>query len=93
VNPREDAVIGRVDNWLALEFAAHRMSETLRDLAEAEPEAPAPIADDDTADKIADCGRKLAQYRAASTQAPTRPPSPSGSPNRGREGELRTRNA
>jgi hypothetical protein len=35
VNLREDAVIGRVDKWLARESAPHRMSDTLSALAEA----------------------------------------------------------
>jgi hypothetical protein len=30
INPREDAVIGRVNKRLAREFAPHPMSETLR---------------------------------------------------------------
>jgi hypothetical protein len=33
VNLREDSVIGHVDEWLALEFAPHRLSETIRALA------------------------------------------------------------
>jgi site-specific DNA recombinase len=66
VNLREDAVIVRVDKWLAREFAPHRMSDTLRALAEARPETPAAAgAEDDTASKIAECDQKLAQYRAA----------------------------
>jgi site-specific DNA recombinase len=65
VNLREDAVIVHVDKWLAREFAPHRMSETLRDLAEARPDTQAASTDDDTTSKIAECDRKLAQYRAA----------------------------
>jgi len=34
VYPRENVVIGEVDQWLAREFAPHRMSETLRALAD-----------------------------------------------------------
>jgi hypothetical protein len=42
------------------------MSETLRALAEAEQSVPSSAsADDGTAGKIAECDRKLAQYRAA----------------------------
>jgi len=35
VNLREDLVIGHVDRWLAREFAPHRLSRTIRDLAPA----------------------------------------------------------
>jgi hypothetical protein len=63
---RENLVIGEVDRWLAREFAPHRMSETLRALAEAR-QSEVLHADDDngTAGKVAECDRKLAQYRAA----------------------------
>jgi site-specific DNA recombinase len=64
VHLREDAVLGRIDKWLSREFTPHRMAETLRALAEARP-IPADVAtDDDTSSKIAECDRKLAQYRA-----------------------------
>ena len=33
---REDAIIGQVDGWLALEFTPHRLAETIRDLAAAQ---------------------------------------------------------
>jgi hypothetical protein len=60
-SPGESVIIGEVDRWLAREFAPHRPSETIRDLAG----APLPEAtDDETQHKIAECGRKLAQYRA-----------------------------
>ncbi len=63
---REDAVIGRVDKWLAREFVPHPMSETLRALAEShQPDAPHKNENDGTSAKIAECDRKLAQYRAA----------------------------
>ena len=60
VNVREDAVIGHVDRWLAREFAPHRLTETIRDLAAAQ-RAETTRADDhgETARKIADCDRKL----------------------------------
>jgi site-specific DNA recombinase len=67
VNLREDAIIGHVDQWLALEFAPHRLAETIRDLAA----APHPgltrdtSGDEEAARQIAECDRKLAQYRAA----------------------------
>jgi site-specific DNA recombinase len=66
VSLREDAVLGHVDRWLAREFAPHRLSETIRDLAAAQAADLAPADDrEETARKIAECDRKLAQYRAA----------------------------
>ena len=62
----ENLVIGEVDQWLAREFAPHRMSQTLRALAEAhQSDAPHKNDDNGAAGKIAECDRKLAQYRAA----------------------------
>jgi site-specific DNA recombinase len=67
VNLREDAVIRQVDDWLTLEFAPHRLAETIRDLAAVhQPDLTRGMnGDDETARKIADCDAKLAQYRAA----------------------------
>jgi site-specific DNA recombinase len=67
VNLREDAVIGRVDKWLAREFVPHRMSDTLSALAEAplRDTTTTSASDGEAASKIAECDRKLAQYRAA----------------------------
>jgi site-specific DNA recombinase len=67
INLREDAVIGRVNKWLTREFAPHHMSETLRALAEAPQRdtASANADNGETAGKIAECDRKLSQYRAA----------------------------
>ena len=67
VNLREDAVIGHVDQWLARELAPHSLSETIRDLAAAQQAGTITRASDDeeTTRKIAECGRKLTQYRAA----------------------------
>jgi site-specific DNA recombinase len=56
--------LGRVDNWLAREFAPHRVAETLRALAEARPSPAIAATDDDITSTIAECDRKLAQYRA-----------------------------
>jgi hypothetical protein len=62
----ENLVIGEVDRWLAREFAPHRMSQTVRALAEAQQTDIAETnADTGAAAKIAECDRKLAQYRAA----------------------------
>lgn len=66
VSLREAVIIGHVDRWLAREFAPHWLGETIRDLAAAQAADVAQV--DDRADitrKIADCDRKLAQYRAA----------------------------
>ena len=66
VNLREDAIIGQVDGWLAREFAPHRLTETVRDLAAVQLSGSSMRAgDDQTARKVAECDRKLAQYRAA----------------------------
>ena len=67
VSLREDAIIGQVDGWLALEFAPHRLAETIRDLAAAQQPERARNAsgDEETEREIADCDAKLAQYRAA----------------------------
>jgi hypothetical protein len=67
VSLREDAIIGHIDRWLALEFAPHRLAQTIRDLAEARQPATARDAsgNEETERKIADCDAKLAQYRAA----------------------------
>ena len=66
VNLREDAIIGRIDQWLAREFAPHRMAETIHDLAEAAAQQPIKTSvDDEAGRKIAECDTKLAQYRAA----------------------------
>jgi hypothetical protein len=60
-------VLGHVDRWLALEFAPHRLTQTIRDLAAAQPAGPArdTSGDEEAARKIAECDAKLTQYRAA----------------------------
>jgi site-specific DNA recombinase len=67
INLREDAVIGQVDRWLAREFAPHRLRDTISDLAAVQLAEPAVPVDNhgEAALKIAECDRKLAQYRAA----------------------------
>jgi site-specific DNA recombinase len=67
VNLREDAVIGHLDRWPAREFALHRLTGTLRDLAAAARTETVRESgnDEGIARKIAECDRKLAQYRAA----------------------------
>jgi site-specific DNA recombinase len=66
VNLREDAMIGQVDQGLAREFVPHRLSETLRDLVAAQETSIRRVTgSDDVTRKIAECERKLTQYRAA----------------------------
>jgi hypothetical protein len=61
----ESLIIGEVDRWLAREFAPHRMTKTVCALAEAQQADIAETNGDmGTAAKIAECDRKLAQYRA-----------------------------
>jgi site-specific DNA recombinase len=63
---REAVIIGEVDRWLAREFAPHRLSETIRDLAAAWQGGATRTSDqEEVARKIAECDRKLGQYRAA----------------------------
>jgi site-specific DNA recombinase len=66
-NLREDAIIGQVDDWLTPEFAPHRLTNTIRDLATAQqPDITRGMSgDDEVACKIANCDTRLAQYRAA----------------------------
>jgi len=63
---REDAILGQLGGWLALEFAPPRLTQTIHDLAHAQTAETASAEDSEhTARKIAECDRKLAQYRAA----------------------------
>ena len=66
VNLREDAIIGQVDDWLACEFAPHRLSDIIHDLVSAQQTAARREEHhEEAAAKIAEYDRKLAQYRAA----------------------------
>ncbi|HET9898936.1 MAG TPA: recombinase family protein [Streptosporangiaceae bacterium] len=66
VTLRQDAVLGPLDTWLAGKFAPHHLPETIDELAAASADYTAPqAADREIAGKIAECDRKLAQYRAA----------------------------
>jgi len=61
---RHDHRLGR--QLAGREFAPHRLANTLRDLAGARQHETARADEDkETARKIAECDRKLAQYRAA----------------------------
>ncbi|MGH3170680.1 MAG: hypothetical protein ACRDN0_33010 [Trebonia sp.] len=57
-----------MDRWLAREFAPHRLTETIRDVAAAAEQAHTERQsgdDEEIAREIAECDRKLGQYRAA----------------------------
>lgn len=63
VTLREDVLLEPLDGWLASKFDPRHLPTTIDELAAAtsvQPETPT----DDTDGKIADCDRKLAQYRA-----------------------------
>jgi site-specific DNA recombinase len=67
INLREDAVIGRVDRWLVREFAPRRLRATISDLVAVQRAESATRVNDDHGEAvlmIAECDRKLAQYRA-----------------------------
>lgn len=64
VSFRESLVIGKVDHWLAREFTPHRLTETIRELAQGIP-ADTSDGSREAKRRIAECDRKLAQYRAA----------------------------
>jgi hypothetical protein len=76
VNLREDAVSGHVDTWLAREFAPHRLSETIRAMAEAQqPDTAHAVGRDDTIQKIAECDQS--SRSTAPPWMPGRAPLPS----------------
>jgi hypothetical protein len=69
VNLREDAIIGHVDRWLAREFAPHRLTETLRDLAAAAGRAETAQESDNDEESA----RKIAEEpRSGSPARPSR---------------------
>ena len=57
-------MIGEVDRWLAREFTPHRLTETIHELAQGIP-ADTSDGSREAKRRIAECDRKLAQYRAA----------------------------
>lgn len=62
---REDAIVPRLDAWLAKAFAPHRLAETVGALAAASAgDDETEIAAAGLRKQLADCERKLAQYRA-----------------------------
>jgi site-specific DNA recombinase len=75
VNLREDAIIGHVDQWLAHEFAPHRLAQTIQDLAAAHQSGTTSATDQDetTASKIA-ARSGSAGYRSGVTWVPASPP-------------------
>lgn len=81
VNLRGDAVIGRIDKWLAREFAPHRITETIRGLAVARQ----PDIDHESAERPSRARSRRATGSLPSTAVPSTPgrtPSrwPAGSP-------------
>jgi site-specific DNA recombinase len=63
---REERLLPLVDDWLLKLFAPHRVRETIRQLAAAQPEPPPDFTPpDDTDAVIAECDTKLARYQAA----------------------------
>ena len=64
VTLRQDAVLDPLDTWLARKFAPHRLPATIDELAAATIDAPRD-GHDEIAAKLAQCDRKLTQYRAA----------------------------
>ena len=66
VTLRQDVVLGSLDEWLAGKFEPCHLSATIDELAAAAAVAgPATTPADDAEELIADCDRRLAQYRAA----------------------------
>ena len=65
VTLRQDVLLGPLDGWLSSKFGPHHLGGTIDELATAtiQPQAGPGNAGIDT--QIADCDRKLAQYRAA----------------------------
>lgn len=62
---REDVIVPRLDAWLAKLFAPHRLAETVEALAGAsEQDDESEIVAAGLRKQLADCERKLTQYRA-----------------------------
>ncbi|PZG36673.1 recombinase family protein [Spongiactinospora gelatinilytica] len=63
---REDAIVPGLDHWLALEFSPQRLQHTIDVLlAAADGGNPGAVAQEEAKRRIAECDRKLSQYRAA----------------------------
>ena len=65
---READVLPAIDRWLAVIFAPHRLTQTIREMqaAQAPPATPEPAAPaQDTRAILADCDARLARYQAA----------------------------
>lgn len=60
----QGAGLPALDEWLASKFAPHRLSATIDELAAAVPPPQTHTQEDEIKTKIAECDRKLAQYRA-----------------------------
>ena len=65
---READVLPAIDRWLAVIFAPHRLTQTVREMqaAQAPPATPEPAAPvQGTQTTLADCDARLARYQAA----------------------------
>ena len=63
---REDAILPHLDRWIAHVFAPGRLKTTLHDMQRTQRQTSDPRGSVDAARRtIADCDRRLAQYRAA----------------------------
>jgi len=65
VTLRQDAVLDPLDTWLAHKFAPHHLPATIEELAEAARIETPRDGYGEIAAKLAQCDRKLTQYRAA----------------------------
>lgn len=62
---RQDALLGPLDRWLASKFEPLHLNAAIEELLAATSLRPKALPEEDGIDaKIADCDRKLAQYRA-----------------------------
>ena len=64
VTLRQDAILAPLDAWLAQKFAPRHLAGTIEELAAAAAIEATHEGGDEVAGKIAQCNRRLAQYRA-----------------------------
>ena len=81
VTLRQDAVLDPLDAWLASKFAPRHLAGTIEELAARRPpDGAITPGRHEIAARIAECDRKLAQYRAALDAGGDPAASPAGSP-------------
>jgi len=75
VYPREADILPAIDRWLAVLFAPHQLTRTIRELAAQAPAAAPEHAatSEDTRAIIDDCDARLARYQAALDAGADRP--------------------